>query len=203
MYTLIRFLSLIGRLCEFVWVATCKFFPSMWNLTKTLYPHHFSRNQRDIDIYHQSSSSSFGVLAASAVGGTTTCLTGITKVCSGSSTPRTGEFTRQHIYSSGTQTTLYVPKHIKPLFNFTGKKPFFYVTCGATTYVGPDPYALSPYDNFPNHGNTTNIVRSYVCKGQQSTRPTWKLLGFFNPDECTSAQLPDTATYAEGICNLL
>ena len=82
-----------------------------------------------------------------------------------------------------------------------GHVPYYYVTCGYSTYFGPNPYHFTPSfgSEFPDNGSITNPVRSYVCDGQDlSVRPTWKLLGFFNPSSCAEIE---GATYHEGACD--
>ncbi len=117
----------------------------------------------------------FIVLAALTAGGTSTeCGSSSAKlICSGSSTPRSG----------------YVP--------------FFYVTCGSSsTYFGPNPYHFTPSfgSQFPGHGNIDNLVRSYACEGMDiSFRPTWKLLGFFDPTNANCISF-STASYDATIC---
>jgi hypothetical protein len=94
----------------------------------------------------------FVVMAAETTGGTSTsCASGPTVAYSGYSTP---------------QANLV---------------PFFYVTCGDSTYIGPDPYHFTPnFNNFPGHGTYTSKVRVYRCNGlDSSVRPTWKMMGFF------------------------
>jgi hypothetical protein len=128
---------------------------------------------RTVDIYRDGTK--FVALAASSSGGTSTNCSSPSAalVCSGTSTPS--------------------PGHV----------PFFYVTCGESrTYLGPDPYHFAPPfgSRFPGHGNITNIVRSYVCDGEDSSvRPTWKLMGFYNSTDADCASLR-TATYDGGIC---
>ena len=132
-------------------------------------------NPRAIDIYK--SGASFDAVAAASVQGTsTTCSTSpsATLVCSGVSTP-------------------------KPDYS-----PFFYVTCGDSTYLGPDPYFFTPgngdYFTFPGMSNDNDKkIRSYACEGQDGTiRPTWKLVGFFN-SACYSSVGSDV-TYDDDIC---
>ena len=130
---------------------------------------------RTIDIY-QTAGANFVVLAASsAQGQSTTCHDpSAILICSGTSTPQSG--------------------HV----------PFFYMTCGASsTYFGPDPYNFTtPFGaRFPGHGDTNNMVRSYVCDGQEiSIRPTWKLMGFFNASDLGCSSL-STSTYEETTCD--
>lgn len=82
-----------------------------------------------------------------------------------------------------------------------GVVPFFYITCGSATYFGSDPYHFAPpFDNqFPDHGSVHKIIRSYVCKDESdlSVRPTWKLMGFFNKNTCTSLS---SHVYNKDIC---
>ena len=125
-------------------------------------------NARSVDLYKDGDK--FEAVAAATVGGSTTsCGSGTAALsCSGSSTPQ------------------------------SGKSPFFYITCGTNTHVGQDPYHFSPSfgGTFPGHAPAGGTVRSYVCDGQSnSVRPTWKLLGFFSPGDCSgigSATLDDT-----------
>ena len=128
---------------------------------------------RRIDIWR--SGETFVAKSSSTKGSTmtTTCDSTATNTCSGKSTPTSGYLA------------------------------FFYVTCGAQTYFGPNPYHFTPSfgSTFPGHGNITNPVRSYVCDNQSTTiRPTWKLMGFFDPDdsECTALA---GAAYQEDVCD--
>jgi hypothetical protein len=131
-------------------------------------------NPRAIDIYK--SGSSFDAVAASSPEGTSTTCGGsaATLECSGFSTPKPG-------YS-----------------------PFFYVTCGSSSYLGLDPYFFTPGNGdtftFPGMSNSnTEYIRSYVCDGQDaSVRPTWKLIGFFDSAACNS--LGAGFTYDDDIC---
>jgi hypothetical protein len=129
---------------------------------------------RKLDVYNDGPK--FIVLAASTPGGkSTSCGSpSATLVCSGSSTPRSG----------------YVP--------------FFYVTCGSSsTYFGPNPYHFTPSfgSRFPGHGDISNLVRSYVCDGLDiSIRPSWKLMGFFDPTNVNCISFP-TATYDATVCD--
>jgi len=132
-------------------------------------------NPRAIDIYK--SGASFDAVAATSTQGTaTTCSTSpsATRVCSGFSTPKPG-------YS-----------------------PFFYVTCGDSTYLGPDPYFFTPgngdWFTFPGmSNNNTKMIRSYACEGQDETiRPTWKLIGFF--DSACLSSVGSDVTYDDDIC---
>eukprot|EP00986_Skeletonema_menzelii_P001282 scaffold338_cov155-Skeletonema_menzelii.AAC.16 len=130
-------------------------------------------NPRTIDIYK--SGSSFDAVAASSAQGTSTSCTSssATLECSGFSTPKPG-------YS-----------------------PFFYVTCGSSSYLGPDPYFFTPGNGetftFPGmSNNNSEYIRSYVCEGQDmSVRPTWKLIGFFD-SSCSS--MGAGFTYSDDIC---
>jgi hypothetical protein len=115
------------------------------------------------------------VLPASTAGGTLTeCGNSSAKlICSGFSTPRS--------------------RHV----------PFFYMTCGtSSTYFGPNPYHFTPSfgSRFPGHGDINNLVRSYVCDGLDvSIRPTWKLMGFFDPTNANCISF-STASYDSAIC---
>ena len=61
-----------------------------------------------------------------------------------------------------------------------GTSPLFSITCDTETYIGSDRYHFSPA-----RSSDTDIIRSYVCDGQDSSiRPTWKLLGFFPEGSC-------------------
>jgi len=112
-------------------------------------------DSRRIDIYQLGGL--FSVEAAvTAEGQSTTCSSlSATLVCSGTSTPSPGNV------------------------------PFFYVTCGLHTHLGSDPYHFTPDfgATFPYHGSASTPVRSYVCDGQDaSIRPSWTLIGFFDPN---------------------
>lgn len=125
---------------------------------------------RAVDIYE--SGGNFEVLAALSAEGTSTACNSMTPVCQGYSTPQSG--------------------HVA----------FFYVTCGTNTYFGRDPYSVAPSfgATFPAHGNITSPVRSYACDGEPtSTRPSWKLMGFF-PTASAGCTNLETATYDETIC---
>jgi len=130
-------------------------------------------NPRVINIYK--SGTSFDAVAATSVQGTsTTCTSPSADLeCSGFSTPKQG-------YS-----------------------PFFYVTCGSSSYLGPDPYFFTPgngdWFTFPGMSNNNTLkIRSYACEGQDpSVRPTWKLIGFFNS---TCVSLGSGVTYDDDIC---
>lgn len=69
-----------------------------------------------------------------------------------------------------------------------GLPPLFAVSCPASdqAYVGTDPYALSP----PGPPN-----RPYACSS--GGRPTWQLLGYFEPGACAALQ---TALFDESVC---
>merc|ERR1719356_1404311 len=129
-------------------------------------------NPRRIDIYQLNDSFSVEV-AATSEGQSTTCSSSLaTLVCSGTSAPS------------------------------PGKVPFFYVTCGLQTYLGSDPYHFTPDFGaaFPNHGSPSTPVRSYVCDGQDaSIRPSWKLIGFFDPNDARCTDLA-TSLYDESVC---
>ena len=143
----------------------------------------FSEEQyspRRVQIYQDGGSFSFTAVAASSVEGmTTACPSSSAQLvsgCSGYSTPMGG----------------YVA--------------YFYVKCGASTHFGLDPYHFTPNSGtsftFPGHSDTTQPnweIRSYLCNGElpASVRPTWQLLGFFNPTTCTS--LADVS-YDDTIC---
>ena len=80
----------------------------------------------------------------------------------------------------------------------------FYVTCGERTRVGFDPYGLSPDfgGSFPGHAPPGETVRAYACRdGEVSSRPTWRLLGFFMRDDAGCAELAN-ATYDETVCEV-
>ena len=129
-------------------------------------------NSRVINIYK--SGTSFDVVAASSAQGTSTTCTSpsATLECSG--------------YSAPTQ----------------GYSPFFYVTCGSSSYLGPDPYFFTPGNDesfiFPGMSNDNNKkIRAYLCDGQDaSVRPTWKLIGFFD----SVCALGSGVTYDDDIC---
>ena len=128
---------------------------------------------RAVNVYQHGTT--FEAVSSLEAGGTLTTCDNLSAnlVCSGTSTPKLG--------------------HV----------PFFYMSCGGSTYFGPDPYTFTPpFSNlFPGHGNMTNPVRSYACVGEDaSVRPSWTLVGFFNPTTCTSLS---TATYGESTCNPL
>ena len=142
---------------------------------------------RRVDLY-QLGTSFTAVAAPSSQGDTTSCRSSSANlVCSGKSTPTPGYLA------------------------------YFYVSCGSSSYFGTDPYSLSPGSGsvftFPGSSqafssNTTttsyanNPIRAYVCDGQPSSgptivRPSWKLLGFFDPSTCNT--LAD-ATYDDDVC---
>ncbi|KAL7554862.1 hypothetical protein ACHAWF_018423 [Thalassiosira exigua] len=80
---------------------------------------------RSIDLYRNADGTIFAAVAASSSSTQTSCAgTGMTLACTGFSTP-------------------------SPDF-----RAFFYSSCGATSYVGPDPYTLTPSFGavFPDHG---------------------------------------------------
>ena len=119
-------------------------------------------NPRAVDIYKVGTSFD-AVAATSSQGTSTTCTsTSATLACSGFSTPKAG----------------YVP--------------FFHITCGASNYLGPDPYHFTPgngeWFTFPGlSNNNAQKIRSYACAGEvESVRPTWKLIGWFDPLTCSS-----------------
>ena len=65
--------------------------------------------------------------------------------------------------------------------------PLFDIRCGGFTRISSDPYALSPDD--------ATAHRSYRCAGEEATvRPTWKLLGYFEPGVCDSASTTAATT---------
>ena len=129
-------------------------------------------NPRKIDLYK--SGNSFDVVAtASADETSTTCTsTSASLECAGFSTPTSG-------YS-----------------------PYFYVTCGSSSYLGPDPYYFAPGNGvtftFPGMSNNNDEpIRSYVCEGEdESVRPTWKLIGFFH-STCTPLE---SVNYDDDLC---
>eukprot|EP00574_Skeletonema_japonicum_P013027 CAMPEP_0201715774 /NCGR_PEP_ID=MMETSP0593-20130828/1885_1 /ASSEMBLY_ACC=CAM_ASM_000672 /TAXON_ID=267983 /ORGANISM="Skeletonema japonicum, Strain CCMP2506" /LENGTH=758 /DNA_ID=CAMNT_0048205371 /DNA_START=26 /DNA_END=2299 /DNA_ORIENTATION=+ len=132
-------------------------------------------NPRAVDIYK--SGMSFDAVAATSVQGTsTTCTSTIaTLECSGFSTPKAG--------------------HV----------PFFYITCGASSYLGPDPYHYTPgngdWFTFPGLSNDNDKkIRSYACAGEvESVRPTWKLIGWFNASTCS---LGSGLSFDDNICDV-
>ncbi|KAL7533669.1 hypothetical protein ACHAXR_006666 [Thalassiosira sp. AJA248-18] len=127
-------------------------------------------NPRAVQIY--TSGTNFAVVAAETAQGASTTCGAATLSCSGKSTPDTG--------------------HV----------PFFYVTCGTQTHFGPDPYHFTPSfgDTFPGHGTINNPVRSYLCDGQAlSIRPSWKLMGFFDPTDSSCTSLAPS-THDESVC---
>jgi hypothetical protein len=134
-------------------------------------------NARQVDIY--TTGNSFDVVAATSTqdASTTSTSPSSTLQCSGFSTPQPG-----------------------------GYHPFFYVTCGSSSYLGPDPYVFAPGNGngtddwfmFPGMSSDNNeTIRSYVCANEDpSVRPTWKLMGFF-----TSACAPlSDAVFDDNIC---
>jgi len=127
---------------------------------------------RRIGIYRLGDSFSVET-AAKAEGQFTTCSSSsATLVCSGTSTPSPGNI------------------------------PFFYITCGLQTHFGSDPYHFTPDfgATFPNHATISKYVRSYVCDGQDETmRPSWKLIGFFGPNEAGCTDLA-TSVYDASVC---
>ena len=131
-------------------------------------------NPRAVDIY-KSGTSFDAVAATSSEGTSTTCTSASATVeCSGFSTPKAG----------------YVP--------------FFYITCGASSYLGPDPYYYTPgngdYFSFPGMSNNNTLkVRSYLCEGE-TVRPTWKLIGWFDASTCLSSGAGSGLSYDDNIC---
>jgi len=132
---------------------------------------------RTVNIYRSGAANFVVVAAAAAQGTSTSCASsGASLVCSGTSTPKSGNV------------------------------PFFYVTCGTSTYLGPDPYHFTPSfgGSFPGHGTITNPVRSYLCDGQDtSIRPTWKMMGFFDASNVGCASLVATTdmTHDDTVCD--
>ena len=127
-------------------------------------------------VIYKSGTSFDAVAATSSQGTSTTCSsTSATVECSGFTTPKAG----------------YVP--------------FFYITCGASSYLGSDPYHFTPgngnWFNFPGmSNNNTEYIRSYECEGQdQSVRPTWKLIGWFDASTCLSGS-GSGLSYDDNIC---
>ena len=79
----------------------------------------------------------------------------------------------------------------------TGLEPFFFITCGSSTYTGPDKYYFSaPQSTEGTYDNWTPI-RSYSCSQDISAKLQWKLLGYFPVDECGSLS---SAIYDEEFC---
>ena len=131
---------------------------------------------RSIDLYSHASGESgivFGAAAADAQGGkSTTCSQG-TVACSGQSTPG------------------------------VGLHPFFYTTCGTATYFGPDLYWFSPgYDRLTGSFDDDVTVRAYACDGEdESVRPSWSLVGYFDPNDAGCASLVGSEnTYETAFC---
>ena len=129
--------------------------------------------RRSIQIYTSESDRPvvFGVAAADEEGGTSTsCSTG-TVVCTGST------------------------NYGFELF------PFFAISCGSRSYFGRDLYRFSPGRN-----SSTDIffqggvLQPYACEGEPvDVRPTWKLIGYFNPADEGCASL-ENYSYAEDFC---
>ena len=62
-----------------------------------------------------------------------------------------------------------------------GKRAFLQIQCGASTYVGTDFYHFSSYPTAPYR-----VMNCKVDGITTSTRPTVKLLGYFDEAECGS-----------------
>lgn len=63
-------------------------------------------------------------------------------------------------------------------------KALFEIKCGASTYIGSDPYHFAP-DGF-SEGDQKK--RPYICKNDNTVRGTWTLLGFFPDGACSSIE---------------
>ena len=135
---------------------------------------------RRVDLYQDVLGTSFAAVAAPEAGwdNTTSCgSSSALQVCSGYTTP------------------------------VNGYLPWFFIRCGDQTHFGTDPYHFTPGSGsvftFPGHSpGPEDPVRSYVCDGQSSSgpsavRPSWKLLGFFDYDSCSSLA---TAMYNDTVC---
>ncbi|KAL9178843.1 hypothetical protein ACHAXT_003974 [Thalassiosira profunda] len=127
---------------------------------------------RLVNIY--ATGQTFIVKAALTAGGTTTTCDSAAKLaCAGASTPQ------------------------------ANRVPFFYMTCGPQTYFGPNPYHFTPEfaATFPGHSGIDNPVRSYLCDGLDSSiRPTWKMMGFFDPTDAGCIALA-SSTFDETVCD--
>ena len=114
----------------------------------------------------------YGIAIASAVGGTTTSCSKGTSRCIGSSVPG------------------------------NNLEPYFTITCGASTYLGPDKYHFSPAQSTTGTYDQWTPIRSYICDGMASTvRPTWKLMGYFPPLNA-GCQALQNSTYSETFCTV-
>ena len=60
-----------------------------------------------------------------------------------------------------------------------GSKALFQIKCGASTYIGSDPYYFAP---------NGEKKQPYICTNDASARGDWKLFGFFPEDECNAIQ---------------
>ena len=129
--------------------------------------------KRSIQIYTSEADAPgvFGVAAADEEGGTSTsCSTG-TVICTGST------------------------NYGYELF------PFFAVSCGSKYYFGRDLYRFAPGRN---HSTDIffqgGILQPYACEGEPvDVRPTWKLIGYFDPADEGCASL-ENYTYSEDFC---
>lgn len=60
--------------------------------------------------------------------------------------------------------------------------PMFLVICGNESYVGPDQYHFAPAQIV---NNETVAIRPYICnESLPALRPSWRLLGYFAPEDC-------------------
>jgi hypothetical protein len=60
--------------------------------------------------------------------------------------------------------------------------PWFYVTCGSARATTSDPYYFAVFEKDDNL-TTTDNKKPYLCVGElNSTRPDWKILGYFGAD---------------------
>ena len=79
--------------------------------------------------------------------------------------------------------------------------PFFAISCGSRSFFGRDLYRFSPGRNYSSdiffQGGT---LQPYACEGEPvDVRPSWKLIGYFNPADKGCASL-ENYTYAEDFC---
>ena len=129
--------------------------------------------KRSIQIYTSEADAPgvFGVAAADEEGGTSTsCSTG-TVICTGST------------------------NYGYELF------PFFAVSCGSKSYFGRDLYRFAPGRNYTSDVFFQGgVLQPYACEGEPvDVRPTWKLIGYFDPADEGCASL-ENYTYSEGFC---
>ena len=131
-------------------------------------------NGRPIQLYSNDDEDqqSFGAAASVTVGGSTTPCDQGRPVCNGRTTPG------------------------------PNLSPFFYITgCGNRTYFGPDMYFFMPGRNHSQDiVDHDGIIRAYACEGEPPhTRPSFRLIGYFNPADASCASLQNH-TYGPSYC---